>query len=105
MGVRISWLVLARKSDLPLDGGHGFFNRKKVRFSLLAFSLLAVGDVFGRVEEILWVSSSVSDDRKTAVCDEDATIAANGSLLIFIGVALALQEFGVSLCSYARSSG
>src|SRR3979490_1445601 len=80
---------------LGLGGGHRFFFRSEQ----VCFGLLAIGDVLSHVEEILWVSSSVSDDRKAAVSDDDAAIAANEALLIFVVVVLAIEELGISLCT------
>ena len=42
---------------LGLGGGHGFFFGSDE----ICFGLLAIGDVFGRVEEILRIPGSVSD--------------------------------------------
>ena len=95
MGVRISWLMLARKSDLALVAATAcFFGSEEVRFGLLA-----IGDVFGRVEEILRISCSVPDDRKGAVCDDDASIAANEALLPLVVVVFAFEEFRVAFCA------
>src|SRR5277367_6594462 len=80
---------------LGLGGGHGlFFGSEEV-----CFGLLAIGDVFGRVEEIPRVSSSVPDDRKGAVCDDEAAIAANEALLPLVVIVLALEEFRVAFCT------
>src|SRR5271168_4751122 len=80
---------------LGLGGGHGFFFGREE----ISFGLLAIGDVFGHVEEIQRISSSVPDDRKAAVCEDVAAIAADETLLILVFVALAFEEFRVSLCT------
>ena len=74
---------------LGFCGGHGFFfGSEEIRFGLLA-----IGDVFGCVEEILRISSRVPDDREGTVGDDDAAIAANEMLLPLIAVVFAFEEF------------
>ena len=65
---------------LGFGGGHGFFfGGEEVRFGLLA-----IGDVFGRVEQILRISGGIPDERKGAVCNDEAAVAANKVLLPFV---------------------
>jgi hypothetical protein len=80
---------------LGLGGGNGLlFGSEEFRFGPLA-----IGDVFGRVEEILRISSGVPDDREGAVCNDDPSIAANEVLLPLVVVVFACDEFRVALCT------
>ena len=84
--------MLARNSDLASVAATACsLADEEVRFGLLA-----IGDVFGHVEEILRISSGVPDDRKIPLCNDDASIAANEALLPLVIVVFALEEFRVA---------
>src|SRR5271155_2858920 len=80
---------------LGLGGGHGlFFGGEEIRFGLLA-----IGDVFGCIEEILWIARGISNDGEGAVSNDEAAVTADKALLPFVSVALACEEFRISFCA------
>src|SRR5579864_4996564 len=86
---------VGKEVGLRLGGGHGlFFGCDEIRFGALT-----IGDVFGRVEEILRISSSVPDHRKSAICNDEAAIGQNKVLFPLVVVELAFEEFLVAFCT------
>jgi hypothetical protein len=73
IGVRISWLVLARKSDLALVAASA------ISLAVNEFRLqpLAFRNIFLQRSHVLWFALRVSEQKKSHACNNDAAVSTN----------------------------